>query len=114
MDEPSAASLREMPEIDFSKAECIRRGPRPGPSANPVVSLKLLRFGGCGLSQRKVAQRAKLTLHEMVRAEDKRAGWLSALGRYAKALGGELAVSIKIGKYTFPISFAQDKRRGRA
>ena len=87
-------------------AECIRHGPdgpRPA-SANPFVSLRTLRFGGCSLSGREVMRRAKLTLRELKRIEAKGDGWLSALARYATALGGELAVSIKIGKYTFPIS----------
>lgn len=94
-----------MPEIDFSTAECIRRGPRPGPSKNPFVSLRALRFGGCFISRREVAQRSGLTLRELERVEARRDGWLSVLGRYAKALGGELQVSVKIGRYTFPIAF---------
>ena len=94
-----------MPEIDWATTECIRRGPRPGPVANPFVSLRLLRYGGCSLAGREVMRRAKLTLRELKRIEAKGDGWLSLLGRYARALGGELAVSITIGKYTFPISF---------
>ncbi len=94
-----------MPEIDWTKAECIRRGPRPGPGANSFVSLRLLRYGGCNLSRREVARLARLTMREIERAEASRDGWLSALDRYAKVLGGELAVSITIGAYTFPISF---------
>jgi hypothetical protein len=94
-----------MPSVDFSTAESIRRGPRPGPSKNPFVSLRLLRHGGGFISRQEVAQRGGLTLHEVERMEAKGDGWLSTLGRYAEVLGGELQVSIKIGRYTFPIAF---------
>jgi len=94
-----------MPEVDFSTAECIRRGPRPGPGKNPFVSLRTLRFGGCFISRREVAQRSGLTMHALARIEARSDGRLSALRRYAKALGGELLVSVKIGRYTFPIAF---------
>lgn len=69
------------------------------------MSLRTLRFGGCFITLHEVSQRSGLTMRELMQIEDRRDGWLSALGRYAKALGGELQVSIKIGKYMFPIAF---------
>lgn len=58
-----------------------------------------------GRCRRQRCGTSGLTMRELERIEARRDSRLSALGRYAVALGGELQVSVKIGRYTFPIAF---------
>lgn len=89
----------DMPEIDFSRCTVVRRGPR----TDRRFSLALLR-GSQDLSQAQLAKKAKLTQSEISRAELRNDCLVSTLERYAKALGGELALTIKIDGRRYPIT----------
>lgn len=88
----------EMPEIDFTKVKIIRRGP----PKDRKLSLAILR-GSQDLTQAEVAERAGITQGEVSRAELRDDCLVSTLSRYAKALGGELLLHVKIDGREYPI-----------
>lgn len=88
----------EMPEIDFSQFKILRRGP----DRERKFSLALLREI-CDLTQTEVADRAKIAQSEVSRAEQRDDCLISTLERYVRALGGELAIAVKIDGRTYPV-----------
>ena len=96
-EEPSAESLREMPEVDFSKAVGIRRRDFSvvgGPDRR--VTLGLLRKA-LGKTQVDVARVAGIEQGDVSRLEARADMKVSTLTRYAAAIGGELDVAVVIG-----------------
>lgn len=91
-----------MPEIDFSKCK-VRR---PGARKDRKLSLSTLR-GAQGLTQAQLAKRAGITQSEVSRTEVRADTLVSTLERYAKALGGELALSVKIDGRSYPIMLGE-------
>jgi len=57
-----------------------------------------------GLTQEKLAQRAKITQSEVSRTELRNDCLVSTLERYAAALGGELELYIKINGQPHPVT----------
>jgi Helix-turn-helix len=97
----SSSSEEEMPEIDFKQCKIIRRGPM----RDRKLALASLR-GSQGLTQEQLAAKAKLTQSEVSRAEMRDDCLVSTLERYAKALGGELLLYVKIDNRSYPIVLA--------
>lgn len=97
--EPTTASLREMPEIDFSKTKTTR----PGARKDRPMTLAVLR-AAVGVSQAAIAKRAGITQSEVSRAELRSDCLVSTLERYAKALGGELGIVVTIDGRSYPIT----------
>jgi hypothetical protein len=98
--------LHPMPEIDFTKARIIRRG--PDPDRDLRMSLTTLRVVH-GLTQAQFAKRAKISQAEVSRAESRSDCLVSTLERYAKALGGELVIAIKINGRTHSIALGSSR-----
>lgn len=97
--EPSAASLREMPELDFSKTKMTRIGARK----DRKMTIAVLR-AALGMSQTTIARRAGITQSEVSRAELRSDCLVSTLERYAEALGGELGIAVTIDGRSYPIT----------
>ena len=57
-----------------------------------------------GLTQEKVAQRAKITQSEVSRTELRDDCLVSTLERYASALGGELLLHVKINGQLYAVT----------
>ena len=57
-----------------------------------------------GLTQEKVAQRAKITQSEVSRTELREDCLVSTLERYAAALGGELLLHVKINGQLYAVT----------
>jgi DNA-binding XRE family transcriptional regulator len=86
-EEPSAESLREIPELDFSKAKVLGRGLKAGRGAKlPLAGVRQ----ACGKTQVQMADAADLAQSEISRIEGRDDVKLSTLRRYLKALGAEL------------------------
>lgn len=97
-------ALSEMPEIDFERCKIIRRGPM----RDRKLGLTALR-GSQGLTQVQLATKAGLTQSDVSRAELRSDCLVSTLERYAKALGGELLLYVKINGRSYPVTLvAQD------
>ena len=92
----------EMPELDFDRCKVIRRGPIEGRR----LGLTALR-GSQGLTQAQFAARAGLSQEEVSRVESRGDCLVSALERYARALGGELSLSVKIDGRSYPIALVE-------
>jgi hypothetical protein len=89
----------EMPEIDLSKCKIIRRGP----NMDRPVTLAFVREVQ-KLTQAQLAKRAKTTQSAISHTESCNGILVSTLSHYAKALGGELQIAIKIGEHKlYPI-----------
>lgn len=84
-DGPSAESLAEIPEIDFTTATLLGRGLRK----HREVPLRVLREA-VGKTRAEVALTAEMDESELVRVEQGEDLPLSMLRRYAQALGAEL------------------------
>jgi len=89
----------EMPEIDFNQCKILQRGP----TRERKLGLAALRRSQ-GLTQAQLATKAKLTQSEVSRAELRSDCLVSTLDRYAKALGGELTLHVKINGRPYPIT----------
>lgn len=96
---PSAASLREMPELDVTSPTLKRVGARK----DRKMTLATLRVA-VGLSQAKLAKRARITQSEVSRAELRSDCLVSTLERYAEALGGTLEIAVTIDGRSYPIT----------
>ena len=70
----------------------VRREERLGPKELPLADIREEQ----GLTQEKVAKRAKITQSEVSRTELRDDYLVSTLDRYAAALGGELSLLITI------------------
>jgi len=57
-----------------------------------------------GLTQEKLAKRAKITQSEVSRTELREDCLVSTLERYAAALGGELLLHVKIDGQLYPVT----------
>lgn len=88
----------EMPEIDFDKCKIIRRGP----DRERPLTLAVLRKSQ-KLTQEQIAERAGTTQSEVSRAELRKDCLVSTLERYAKALGGEILLYVKIDGRKYPV-----------
>ena len=97
--DPSASSLREIPEHDFSRGTHRR----PGVAKDRLYSLALLR-GAYDLTQTQIAKRAKMTQSDVSRSEQRTDCLVSTLERYAKALGGKLRFVIEINDRSYQIT----------
>jgi hypothetical protein len=91
----------DMPEIDFNKAKILRRG--RGSSIGRRIALGTLRISK-GMTQTRFARRAKMSQGEVSRIEHQGDCLVSTLKRYAKALGGELCVIVRIDGRSYPIA----------
>lgn len=103
-EEPSAESLREIPEHDFSRNTHWR----PGAARDRLYTLALLR-GARDLTQAQIAKRAKMTQSDVSRSEQRADCLVSTLERYAKALGGRLRLVIEIDDRSYPIALRPTK-----
>ncbi len=92
----------EMPEIDFDRCKILRRGPVRGRK----LGLAALR-GSQGLTQAQLAAKAGLSQSEVSRAESRDDCLVSTLERYAKALDGELLLSVKIDGRSYPVALVE-------
>jgi DNA-binding XRE family transcriptional regulator len=81
-------SLREIPELDLTKAKRLGRGLRK----DRRLPLRVLREGA-GLTQAEVAAAAEMDQSEISRIEQRDDLKLSTLRRYARALGAEVEVT---------------------
>lgn len=86
-DGPSAESLAEIPEIDFTTAKIIGRGLLK----DRKVPLRILREAA-GKTQEEVALAADMAQSEISRVEQRDDMLLSTMRRYAEALGAELEI----------------------
>lgn len=84
--------------LDLTKCKIVRRGPRK----DRRLPLAFLR-GRKGLTQTQIAKRAKISQSEVSRAELRSDCLVSTLERYAKALGGELQLTIVLDGRSYPI-----------
>jgi hypothetical protein len=91
--------MDEMPEIDFNTCKILHRGPQ----RTRYFSLSTLR-GAVGLTQAEVAEKANISQSEVSRAEQRSDCLFSTLSRYARALDGELKISISIDGRDYPVS----------
>lgn len=82
--QPTAESLAEIPEIDFSTATIIGRGPK-----GRRLPLRILR-DAAGKAEAEVALAAEMDVSELHALEHGEDLPLSTLRRYARALGAEL------------------------
>ena len=87
-----------MRSLDLTKCKILRRGPRK----DRRLPLAFLR-GRKGLTQAQIAKRAKISQSEVSRAELRSDCLVSTLERYAKALGGELQLTIELDGRSYPI-----------
>ncbi len=87
---PTAEDLEAMPEVDFSTAKIIRRGPRNPPRR---ITIGILR-AAIDVTQEQVAERTGWGQGEVSRIESRADRKVSTLARYAEALGGTLEVAI--------------------
>lgn len=95
-----------MPEIDFSRCKILQRGPMRARK----LGLAALR-GSQRLTQVQLATKAGLTQSEVSRAESRSDCLVSTLARYAKALGGELQLYVKIDGRSYPVAIFPRRRR---
>ena len=100
----AAKAEDEMPAIDFSRSKIIQRGP----TRDRKLGLASLR-GSQKLTQAQLAAKAGLTQSDVSRAESRSDCLVSTLDRYAKALGGELALYVKIDGRSYPIALAEQE-----
>jgi DNA-binding XRE family transcriptional regulator len=91
----------DMPEIDLKTCKIIRRGPAPGERRR--LNLAGLR-GSLDITQAEIAKRAGISQSEVSRAELRDDCLVSTLRRYAKALGGELELIVKIKDHEYPVT----------
>lgn len=98
-EEPSAESLHEIPEHDFSRGTHWR----PGARKDLLYTLSLLRKA-YDLTQAQIAKRAKMTQGDVSRVESRADCHVTTLERYAKALGGKLKLTVEIGDRSYPIT----------
>ena len=91
-----------MRSLDLTKCKIVRRGPRK----DRKLPLAFLR-GRKGLTQAQIAKRAKISQSEISRAELRSDCLVSTLERYAKALGGELQLTIELDGRSYPIVLAK-------
>ena len=94
----------EVPAIDFDRCKIIHRGP----TRERKLGLAALR-GSLGLTQVQLAAKAKLTQSDVSRAESRSDCLVSTLDRYAKALGGELHLLVKIDGRSYPIVLVEQE-----
>lgn len=94
-----------MPEIDLCKCKIIRRGP----DRERKLTLSILRKSQ-DLTQAQIAERAGISQSEISRAEQRSDCLLSTIDRYAKALGGELRIAVRIGGRDYPISMIKESK----
>jgi hypothetical protein len=85
--------------LDLTKCKIVRRGP-PKDRKLPLAFLR----GRKGLTQVQIAKRAKISQSEISRAELRSDCLVSTLERYAKALGGELQLTIDLDGRSYPIA----------
>ena len=87
--EPSAQSLAEMPEVDFTKSKAVRRGPR-AVKGRPAT-LRLLRIAS-DKTQVAIADASGINQGALSRLERQPLGdrYLATIARYVEALGGRL------------------------
>jgi len=90
--------VRDADEIDLSKAKVIGRGLKMGRR----FDLRSLR-AALGKTQEDVAHTAKMAQGDVSRLEARKDIKLSTLERYAKALGGELEVVVRVGDRKYRI-----------
>jgi len=91
----------DMPEIDPATCKIIRRGPAPGERRR--LNLAGLR-GALDITQATLAKRAKTSQSEVSRTELRDDCLVSTLRRYAKALGGELELVVRIKDRDYPVT----------
>ena len=104
-EEPTAESLREIPEHDFSRNTHWR----PGVARERLYTLALLR-GAYDLTQAQIAKRAKMTQSDVSRSEQRTDCLVSTLERYAKALGGRLRLVVEIDDRSYLLALQPTKR----
>jgi hypothetical protein len=89
---PSKESLAELPELDVSKAKVVGRGL----GTHRRFDLRSLR-AGLGKTQAEISRAAEMDQGDVSRLEAREDMRISTLGRYARALGGQLEVAIVVG-----------------
>jgi hypothetical protein len=100
----------DMPEIDFAACKIIRRGPVPGERRR--LNLAGLR-GGLDITQAEIAKRTGISQSEVSRTELRDDCLVSTLRRYAKALGGELELIVRIKDRDYPVTLSERARRSQ-
>ena len=75
------------------------------PSKRPPLTLAVLRERR-GVTQAKLAQRAKIAQSEVSRTEQREDCLISTLERYAMALGGKLLLHVEIDGQRYPVTLA--------
>lgn len=88
-DEPSAESLREIPELDLGKAKVIGRGLKANRGVR--MSLSGLRAAS-GKTQVELAEAAEVAQSEISRIESRDDVKLSTLRRYLAAIGADVEI----------------------
>lgn len=94
---PSAASLDEMPEVDFTRAKVVGRGRRA--TATLAMPLAALRTA-VGKTQVDVATASEMNQGDVSRIERRAPDGqilIDTLRRYVRALGGDLEVVALVG-----------------
>ncbi len=104
--DPVTEDADEMPEIDFDRCRVVRRGS----DRERKLGLAVLR-GSQQITQAQLAAKVGMSQGEVSRAESSGDCLVSTLERYAKALGGELLLYVKIDGRSYPI--APPARRSR-